>query len=76
MCDCVLVRGSVQATALGRSSLQKWAALPDPLRAHAQSGILCARGGWGVFPGRGTDFSGPGPDRRVAFVPGLNDTAD
>lgn len=61
---------------LAAPPLQKWAALPDPPRTHGQSGILCARGGWGVFPGRGTDFSGPGPDRRVAFVPGLNDTAD
>lgn len=34
-----------------------------------QSASVCLRGRRGVFPGRGTDFSGLGPDRRVASVP-------
>lgn len=68
--------GQCRPLLLAPPPLQKWAALPDPPWTHGQSGILWARGGRGVFPGRGTDFSGPGPGRRVAFVPGLNDTAD
>lgn len=72
--------GSAEASTLGScqtlSELQKWAALPDPLQTYGQSAILCLKGRRGVFPGRGTDFSGQGPDRRVVFVSELNDTAD
>lgn len=82
-CLCVSIRstgGSMKASTLGSyeslPKIQKWAALPDPPQIHRQLTILCLRGRRGVFPECGTDFSGHSPDRRVAFVWRLNDTAD